>query len=715
MTRDLPHVHVLGGGVGGITAAYQLSTGNWKERFSGITVHQLGWRLGGKGASGRDADHGQRIQEHGLHVWFGAYENAFRMLDECHRELDRWSDQGIERWPSFNTSVQTSFAPADCVGLMEDARRVWRPWVARFPRHPGQPWDRDLRTEPAAWPPSIIVLDYLDQLVALGRSVLGSLEGGFRIERARRKAQLGVLDAFDRLLGLVARALRGQRAGMGNRRLTAAEARRWIDRNGAGVAAVLATADTLIDAVGLQVGRVVRDNEEVRRLWAIVDLVLAVARGLLRDRVVDDRALDALDMVEFREWLVSNGATVDSVEGPFVRAVVYDLAFAYVDGRGDRPSCGAGTAIRGLHRLLFTYRGALMWKLEGGMGDVVFAPLYELLVKREVEFAFFHQITDLHVEGRRVTMVEYRQQVDAPPDDPRLMLVDVEADGRVGACWPAAPMVHTDVAPQELESTWWRHGDAQHIDTTDDIVVLAISVAALRYVASQLIDRSPAWQAMVDGLKTVATQALQLWVGPTTEALGWERNAIVGGYGKPFDTWSDMPQARRVEPIGPEIGALAYFCSVIDLSNIDLDVLTVDPSDDILMQHHGDVTAAATKRMEEDVDIFIRRRIPLLWPGTTVGTSIGPDDRRPHLDIEVGRYERVNVDPTERYVLSVPGTSRLRLRPDRSGFENLYLAGDWTECTINAGCVEAAVISGMTAARAILGQPLRIIGERQEG
>ena len=63
----------------------------------------------------------------------------------------------------------------------------------------------------------------------------------------------------------------------------------------------------------------------------------------------------------------------------------------------------------------------------------------------------------------------------------------------------------------------------------------------------------------------------------------------------------------------------------------------------------------------------------------------------------------VNIDPSDRYVLSVPGSDKFRLRPDESGYDNLVLAGDWTDCGINAGCIEAAVMSGLQAANALLG------------
>jgi hypothetical protein len=36
-----------------LTAAPELSEGNWTDRFERVTVHQRGWCLGGKGACSR--------------------------------------------------------------------------------------------------------------------------------------------------------------------------------------------------------------------------------------------------------------------------------------------------------------------------------------------------------------------------------------------------------------------------------------------------------------------------------------------------------------------------------------------------------------------------------------------------------------------------------------------------------------------------------------
>src|ERR1700747_1597885 len=80
MTRK--KIAILGGGMAGLSAAYQPPKTPALRAQHDITVYQLGWRLGGKAASGRD-DLARNL-EHGLHVWFGCYENTFQMLQELY-------------------------------------------------------------------------------------------------------------------------------------------------------------------------------------------------------------------------------------------------------------------------------------------------------------------------------------------------------------------------------------------------------------------------------------------------------------------------------------------------------------------------------------------------------------------------------------------------------------------------------------------------------
>jgi hypothetical protein len=75
------------------------------------------------------------------------------------------------------------------------------------------------------------------------------------------------------------------------------------------------------------------------------------------------------------------------------------------------------------------------------------------------------------------------------------------------------------------------------------------------------------------------------------------------------------------------------------------------------------------------------------------------------------QFFRANTTGSERYVLTTAGSTKHRLAPGDSGFENLVLAGDWTRTPINAGSVEAAVRSGQSAAAALIaaaGDPLAV-------
>ena len=88
-TTPKTKIAVLGGGIGSIVTAFELtSTPALCEKYE-VTIYQMGCRLGGKGASGRNMQRQGRIEEHGLHLWFGFYENAFNCIQRCYKELGR--------------------------------------------------------------------------------------------------------------------------------------------------------------------------------------------------------------------------------------------------------------------------------------------------------------------------------------------------------------------------------------------------------------------------------------------------------------------------------------------------------------------------------------------------------------------------------------------------------------------------------------------------
>src|SRR5689334_2327403 len=82
-------IAILGGGPAGVATAFALTRRRDDAERLEVTIYQPGWRLGGKCASGFH----DRIEEHGLHVWAGFYDNAFEQLRECYDQLGLdWTD-----------------------------------------------------------------------------------------------------------------------------------------------------------------------------------------------------------------------------------------------------------------------------------------------------------------------------------------------------------------------------------------------------------------------------------------------------------------------------------------------------------------------------------------------------------------------------------------------------------------------------------------------
>jgi uncharacterized protein with NAD-binding domain and iron-sulfur cluster len=76
-----------------------------------VTIYTLGWRLGGKGATGRGPD--GRIQEHGIHGFMGFYWNSTRMLHAAYTEL---GDSGLPAQaapPTLPRSIEQAMVPND--------------------------------------------------------------------------------------------------------------------------------------------------------------------------------------------------------------------------------------------------------------------------------------------------------------------------------------------------------------------------------------------------------------------------------------------------------------------------------------------------------------------------------------------------------------------------------------------------------------------------
>ena len=128
MSAAKKRVAILGGGMGSLAAAFALTSQPGAKDLYDITVYQMGWRLGGKGASGRNARDHQRIEEHGLHIWLGFYDNAFDVIKACYAEMARAPGAPLATW-------EDAFKKHDLVLLEENIQGAWKSWSFDFPEN----------------------------------------------------------------------------------------------------------------------------------------------------------------------------------------------------------------------------------------------------------------------------------------------------------------------------------------------------------------------------------------------------------------------------------------------------------------------------------------------------------------------------------------------------------------------------------------------------
>jgi len=265
----------------------------------------------------------------------------------------------------------------------------------------------------------------------------------------------------------------------------------------------------------------------------------------------------------------------------------------------------------------------------------------------------------------------------------------------------------------DLESAWTPWVDVQErtlaLGEDFDEVVLGISLAALPDCCAELIAAREPWREMVANVQTVQTLAMQVWLNPDMAGLGWSRSTILSGYAQPFDTWCDMTQVlpRETWPAGRIPGNISYFCGP-----------KADPATIPGYGDHG-FPGREKELVKQEAIAFLNQFAAPIW--ANAADPLHPDqfdwslldapDEVAGVTRFDSQYWRANVNPTDRYVISLPGTTRYRLKSDESGFENLFLAGDWVRTGLNYGCVEGAVMGGLQAARALCGYPREIVGE----
>ena len=355
-------VAIIGGGCAAMATAWELTKPELQGQFE-ITVYQMGWRLGGKGASGRGPN--GRIEEHGLHLWMGHYDNAFALMREAYAALDRDPKQcSIATW-------QDAFKKAPYVGLADQTENgQWRRLMAHFPDIDGLPGDPPDPATPST------VSGYVSRSIRLLLALIKSADSMDDLDAAvshafdkntrpngAKKTQTTIISEINRFL----------RYGQLTSLTTLVQAIHTLeavlrilpgipsDLIGRFLTAVTSTTHRQIEPL-------LQANTESQYLWEIIDIMLAVIRGCITSGLITDpRGFDAIDDYDARAWLRLNGAAERSVNSAFMRGI-YDLAFAYEDGDPEKPGVSAGAGLRGGLRMFMGYRGSVFWKMPGWNG-----------------------------------------------------------------------------------------------------------------------------------------------------------------------------------------------------------------------------------------------------------------------------------------------------------------------------------------------------------
>lgn len=709
MTFSQPKkIAVIGGGLSSVTAVYNLvKDPDWKSKYD-ITIYQLGWRLGGKGASGVNPEIGYRVEEHGLHLWMGFYENAFVMMREIYGELNRPLGSPL-------ANFDQAFKGQPFMIFEENVKGNWEDWKIDFPTLGGTVGDG----KPVTW----------EDLLT---SIENFISSHFHHSEHLHKKQLIICKLFfpDKSHRLVIPEFLYQnylKIEKDSEEIAISIGKKLIKDVFKILAKVENHADHIHHITMLQnfkkwlwdlIGESVETHSLLRRLWITTDLMTAILSGILRDKVLHIQSgkvildFSKINDFDYAEWLERHGADkILSIPSPLVKSM-YDGPFAFKNGDITQGNAEAGTMLNIFLRMAFTCKEHVVWRMQAGMGDTIFAPAYQLFQKEDkVKVNFFHKTVDIQLSPDKefVEKIFLHKQVKLKNGGDKYNPL-IEVKGL--ECWPSHPLydqIDHDQALElqknniNLESAWadWDYKEEKTLTRGIDFdeVIIGASLASLPHFASQLIDQNKAWQNMLYNVGTVQTQAFQFWLNVDAKSLEIEEDKLLSCYVEPLDTFAAMNQvlARENWPKN-EAKFLGYVCGAFpEAANILPYKAHVFPEQQ---------TKIVKENMLNYINTNLQHIIPKAFSNNNFDWDLLVDIEGRSGDQRIdGQYFRANVDSSERYVLSLKGSSKFRIKTNESGFKNLYLTGDWIQNYMNAGFVEGAVVSGLLTAKAISDAP----------
>ena len=703
--EDKIRLAVLGGGPSSLTALYYItSTPELRAKYD-ITLYQMGWRLGGKGASGR-AEHG-RILEHGLHVLFGFYDNFFSMIRAAYKELGRPSTHPLATWTD-------AFKPGDFGVVEEFFQDEWQPWPLQFPTNQSVPGEAEVWDTPEDY--LQMAIEALIELI-FGWRALHNLEERSTIFNAHghNEHQPSWRDSIvNGGLRLLLWPLQWAKKHTNPK---------WRDRC---IVNIIGFFQKLLWPL---IQRLSNKSFAAHKFWLGIDFLMALIKGVVKDGVYKKGGFDAIDDYDFREWLTMHGLHAITLPSPFCR-IIYDAAFSYENGDPETQRIAAGAGLRALFRLGFTYKGSPFYKMQAGMGDTVFTPLYDVLKARGVKFKFFHKVESLQLSPettdgseRSIASIKVTQQAfmqdgsDISNYAPLEDVVDLE-------CWPAKPLYPQlanadELNKHDLESYYDQLPDSLKKPVTleqgkdYDEVLFGIPIGAVPYVCEELVNSSDKWKTMVEHVRSVTTVTFQLWFNKDLKDLGWELpSPLLSLYVEPLNTWADMSQVIDREAWPPNLGPknISYYCGAQEGPEWAPDPRLAENANFEIEQY------AEAKKLALQ---YCTNSLTTLLPKASIDGDLKKVDWNVLLDLQNAegparfdsQYWRSNCGPSERCTLAMPGATKHRIKAGETDFSNLSVTGDWIWNGLFVACMEGAITSGIYGARAVTGVDFMIIGE----
>ena len=745
-------IAVLGGGLGSLSAVYDLTSyPGWQERYE-ITLYQMGWRLGGKMRTGRGKN--KRDEELGLHVLIGFEQNLFDLLRTC------W----VERQPSAASCPYKTLDDA----IVPNNGSLFTEWVPQEYRWTNWPFIFPVGPNPyPCMGPPLTGLDYLKRIAALLVEMLfGSPYGRHFLPFVRQM----MMDLFpdspgdqiptalnpnpnlgddeekglwDRLAGgvfddwiKVVKELAEEVKDLAEDVLAELmeELKSMVERWQASLSGEVKNwlaqlAAILADGVQFMLKlfpKLFLLDDTFRHIIQSVSLGTAALKGIALD-VYNPKThqldFSRIENVDFRVWIKANGCADYALFSPLAQ-FAYQGAFAgLADGHNQGGSVSAGNILKTLMPAA-GYQSSFLYQLRLGTGDTLVMPIYQTLAQRGVRFEFFSKVVEMSPDengGIGEIVIQPQASLKKGSYQPYELVKGTP-------CWPAEPLYdQLDPAQAQelqaqkidLESPWspWPRPDSglqpfslkRGVDF--DQVILGIPPAAQKSFMQKIVTTNPRWAQMIAGNHNQAVTGVQFWYNATLAQMGYHHqdwgmaethclpNVIT--YQNPLFSFIDQTYIVENEdwPQGQQPKTMIMFSGYQP---------GFDDQDDFSDHQFPEREKARLKQitwawMMDNMGFFFKTDAPPAYPTGINMNRLAPTN--PQITGPGPLYDdqwfSPIIAPSDRYNLSPPGNNVYRIAGGESGYNNLFLVGDWTNYGNNMGYMEGTVVSGYKGARAL--------------